>query len=95
MWNLLEGAIPFLAASGYVAEVKDDCNACAACADGTCQFNAISMDENKQKAVIDQAKCMGCGVCEDKCPIRAISLRREPAKGEPLDVEELKGQAGS
>lgn len=95
MWNLLEGALPMIAPSGYVSEVSDDCNACGACAEDTCPFNAISMDDQVQKAVIDLTKCMGCGVCEDVCPIGAISLRREPSKGEPLDIEELKSQRAS
>ncbi|NQT48441.1 MAG: 4Fe-4S binding protein [Chloroflexi bacterium] len=90
MWNLLEGAVPFLAPSGYVAEVSDDCNGCGSCAENTCRFHAISMDDGAQKAVISFEKCMGCGVCEDVCPIGAISLRREPSKGDPLDIEALK-----
>jgi len=89
MWNMLEGAVPIMAPSGYVAEVNDDCNGCAACANGTCKFNAISMDDRAQKAVINEAKCMGCGVCVDVCPVDAISLRREPSKGDPLDLDEL------
>jgi Pyruvate/2-oxoacid:ferredoxin oxidoreductase delta subunit len=90
MWNLLGGTVPIMAPSGYVAEVNDDCNACAECANGTCNFNAISIDENKQKAVIDLTKCMGCGICVDACSRKAIQLRREPSKGDPLDIDELK-----
>jgi len=90
MWNQLGGLVPIMTSSGYVAEVNDDCNACAACADKTCNFNAITIDENKQKAVIDLAKCMGCGVCVDACSRKAIQLRREPSKGDPLDLDELK-----
>jgi len=86
MWNQLEGAIPILAPSGYLAHVDNDCNGCGSC-DDCCPFNAISMDD--EMAVIDQAKCMGCGVCEDVCPIGAISLKLEPSKGEPLDLAEL------
>jgi len=89
MWNLLEGTVPIIAPSGYVAEVSDDCNACAQCADGPCHFNAIAMDDAAGKAVINESKCMGCGVCVDVCPIGAISLRREPSKGDPLDLDEL------
>ena len=48
------------------------------------------MDEKEQKAVIDLAKCMGCGVCVDVCPAKAITLRREPSKGDPLDLDALK-----
>jgi ferredoxin len=47
----------------------------------------------EEMAVIDQGKCMGCGVCEDVCPIGAISLERDPSKGEPLDLAELMGKA--
>jgi ferredoxin len=35
---------------------------------------------------------MGCGVCEDACPVEALHLRREPSKGDPLDLDELKAQ---
>jgi NAD-dependent dihydropyrimidine dehydrogenase PreA subunit len=48
------------------------------------------MDEEGQKAVVNLEKCMGCGVCEDVCQVEAISLRREPSKGDPLDLDELK-----
>jgi ferredoxin len=90
IWNLFGGAIPILAPSGYVSQVNDNCDGCGICADRTCPFNAIGMDEQRKKAIVDSAKCMGCGVCEDRCPIGAISQRREPSKGEPLDIEELK-----
>lgn len=89
MWNLLGGVVPIIAPSGYLAVISDECNACASCADGTCKFNAITLDDGAGKAVINEAKCMGCGVCVDVCPIGAISLRREPSKGEPLDLGEL------
>jgi Pyruvate/2-oxoacid:ferredoxin oxidoreductase delta subunit len=92
MWNQLAGTIPLIASSGYVAEVNDDCNVCGLCADKTCNFNAISMDEKAQKAAIDLAKCMGCGVCVDVCTRKSIQLRREPSKGDPLDVDALKNQ---
>lgn len=92
MWNLWEGALPILAPSGYVSEISDDCNGCGVCAEDTCPFNAISMDEEAGKAVVNLGKCMGCGVCEDQCPTGAMSLRREPSKGLPLDLEELKSQ---
>jgi ferredoxin len=32
---------------------------------------------------------MGCGVCVDVCPVGAISLERDPSKGEPLDIDVL------
>lgn len=88
MWNLLEGAVPIMAPSGYISQISDECNGCGVCVDA-CHFKAISFDEGGQKAVINSGKCMGCGVCEGVCPVGAVSLRREPSKGEPLDIEEL------
>jgi ferredoxin len=78
--------------AGYVSEVTDDCNGCGLCADDICHFDAISMDEAGERAVISQEKCMGCGNCADICPDRAIASRREPSKGDPLDLEELLSQ---
>lgn len=95
MWNMLAGTVPILAPSGYVAEINDDCNGCAVCVGKTCSFNAITMDQEKQKAVIEVAKCMGCGVCVDACPTGALSLRRESSKGAPLDLDALKSGSAS
>jgi ferredoxin len=92
MWNLLEGAVPLLAPSGYVSEITDDCSGCGLCADGVCHFDAVSMDEGGERANISQEKCMGCGICADMCPDRAIHSRRESSKGDPLDLEELLSQ---
>lgn len=87
MWNMLGGMVPIIAPSGYIATVSDDCNGCGSC-DGTCRFGAITLGD--QVAEINVEKCMGCGVCEDVCPIGAIKLVRDPSKGDPLDIDELK-----
>jgi len=88
MWNKLKGAIPFLAPSGYAAEVNDSCSGCGICAD-RCPFHAITMDDTSGKALVDFSTCMGCGVCEDSCSGEGIKLRRESQKGEPLDLDLL------
>jgi heterodisulfide reductase subunit A-like polyferredoxin len=76
-----------LASSGYVAQVDEElCAACGSCAD-SCQFAALSVDGDH--AVVDLAACMGCGVCVAHCPQEAISLLRDPAKGEPLEIQKL------
>ncbi len=90
MWNLLEGTVPIMAPSGYVAEISEDCVGCGTCVDEhACHFNALSMNEDGDKAVVNYDKCMGCGVCEGVCPDASISMKRDAAKGEPLDLDEL------
>ena len=87
-WNNLQGQIPFMAPSGYVARIDDTCTGCGECVE-SCNFNAINMKEDV--AIVDQALCMGCGVCENRCSVGSISLHLEPSKGAPLDLEALKG----
>lgn len=78
---------PMLASSGYVAQTDADlCAACGTCV-GYCQFGAITVDEGQTD--IDYEACMGCGVCVSHCPQEAIMLRREPRKGEPLEIQKL------
>jgi len=90
MWNMLEGAVPFLAPSGYAMRVADGCTGCGACArDDGCPFHAIHMDAAAGRAVVERDKCMGCGACERTCAADALKLERAPDKGEPLDLEEL------
>jgi ferredoxin len=84
---------PMLASSGYVAAVDADlCAVCGLCAD-SCQFAAISVDDGFAR--IDASACMGCGVCVAHCPQEAISLLRDPARGEPLEIQKLVAEAAS
>ncbi len=78
---------PMLAASGYVSQVEAAlCSGCGTCQE-QCQFEAISLVDGLSR--IDEARCMGCGVCVSHCPQQALSLRREAAKGLPLDLNVL------
>jgi NAD-dependent dihydropyrimidine dehydrogenase PreA subunit len=99
MWNMI-GGIPaakeagdlcFLVPSGYVAEVATDiCQGCGTCVDTSNNFDCMTMDEDENHPVIDLTKCMGCGGCEGVCPEGAISLRLDPSKGNPLDIENIR-----
>lgn len=83
--------VPMLASSGYVSQVDlDRCCGCSACAE-SCQFGAITVQDGR--ALVDMGRCMGCGVCASKCPYEAIALRREPARGEPLEIQALLDRA--
>jgi ferredoxin len=41
------------------------------------------------RKVIAVERCLGCGVCVAKCTHNAIELRRDPARGTPLEIEQL------
>ena len=88
--NAHKNGTPMLASSGYVSEVNHDlCIGCGICSD-FCQFDAIRMIDGLSN--VDFEKCMGCGVCESKCEQEAIILKRDPAKGEPLDICALQNE---
>jgi Pyruvate/2-oxoacid:ferredoxin oxidoreductase delta subunit len=84
---------PMLASSGYRAEINLGlCIACENCIP-YCQFGALSMHDSS--AVISSDKCMGCGICVDKCAQDAIQLIRDPSKGEPLEIHQMMEQAAA
>ena len=62
-------------------DVKDQ-----ACVD-VCPFGAIQ--ERDGIVVVDFEACMGCGVCVSRCAQEALTLVREPSKGEPLEIEAI------
>jgi len=88
-----QNGTPMLASSGYIAAVDAElCAACGSCAD-SCQFAAISVEDGFAR--IDASSCMGCGVCVSHCPQEAVSLLRDPAKGEPLEIQRLIAEAAT
>ena len=81
---------PMLISSGYVAQVDETlCASCGTCV-SYCQFRAISKNGS---SMVSTSACMGCGVCVSKCPEGAITLVRDPAKGEPLEIQKLIAEA--
>lgn len=62
--------------SGFVPENDPDlCTGCGICADERCPVGAISIEEDT--AVVDEPRCIGCGLCVTGCPNRAMSLRKK------------------
>jgi heterodisulfide reductase subunit A-like polyferredoxin len=55
----------------------ESCTACEECPD-RCFFDAITVDDT---ALIDEDRCMGCGLCAVTCPAGAISLKEIREEG--------------
>lgn len=79
--------VPMLAPSGYVSSLAPElCKRCGLCVEH-CQFAALSLEDGK--VLLHADACMGCGVCAAICPAGAVTLVRDSAKGEPLDIHRL------
>ena len=85
--EMVERGVPMVASSGYVAEL--DAAACSLCGDcvDACPFRAMTKTDGE--VIHDWERCLGCGVCEVKCPTGAITMVRDERKGVPLDVRML------
>ena len=64
-----------VAKANYVAEIfnLEECSKCELCIDN-CNFKAITMIDDGP--VIDEKRCMGCGVCVVNCPMDVLKLKR-------------------
>lgn len=54
-----------------ICDNAKECDGIAVCPTG-----AISYVENKESLVIDNEKCISCGLCEKECPIGAINVAK-------------------
>lgn len=87
-WNMTNGMLPLFASSGYVAKVNGTCIGCMKCLK-SCHFNALIFSEETDTCCVDVKKCLGCGICVDKCENGAKKMVREIEKGDPLDISNV------
>ncbi|RLB71933.1 MAG: indolepyruvate oxidoreductase [Deltaproteobacteria bacterium] len=59
------------AQDSFLVTIKDNCIACRICVDKF-ECPALSMDKDKNLAVVNQDRCIGCGTCIPVCPVDAI-----------------------
>jgi ferredoxin len=83
-WDNPEAVAP----ANFVTEAGDDCVMCGVCED-RCLFAAITLDDDVGRAVVDPAKCMGCGVCTITCAQETLRLRRLERETPLADAREL------
>ena len=63
-------------ASAFIAELDTEfCTACWTCLE-RCQMSALM--EDLDSVVLDQNRCIGCGLCVSTCPTGALTLVRKP-----------------
>ncbi len=67
-------AMDSIKVGGIVSIIDPDlCSGCLACIQ-VCPYNAISFNEKKRAAEVNEALCKGCGACAATCPSEAPSL---------------------
>jgi len=65
-----------------ICDNAKECNGIAVCKNG-----AISWDDNKKTIIIDNSKCINCGLCEDACMVGAIKFAKDNKEYEKLKKE--------
>jgi len=61
--------------SNFIPQAGEDCLSCGMCVD-RCFFDALTIDDESERAVVDAEKCIGCGVCTLTCPQETLKLIR-------------------
>ena len=76
---------------------ENSCTGCMACI-GKCKKNAITIKDSMvaYNAVIDEDKCVNCGMCEKVCPNNQAAEKRKPIDWkEGWAPENIRGRASS
>ncbi len=71
-------------------KIKDECTGCMACYN-ICPVSAISLDKNEYGfiiPVIDEARCINCGMCDKVCPIEGKASHILPDEEFDKEIEE-------
>lgn len=66
-------------------KICDNAKECSGIA--VCPTGAISWDDEKESIVVDNSKCISCGLCEKECPIGAFSVAKTDEEYKKLKKE--------
>ncbi|HOT43915.1 MAG TPA: 4Fe-4S binding protein [Spirochaetota bacterium] len=78
------------AAAGYSVEFAEKkCKWHGTCQE-VCPVGAIKVDKTSKNWTYDKDACIGCELCVEHCPEKALSFYRDNAKPVPLDIEIVK-----
>ncbi len=70
-WDNMSALLP----SNFIPQAGEDCLSCRMCVD-RCFFDALTIDEESERAIVDPEKCIGCGVCTLTCSQDTLKLIR-------------------
>ena len=70
-WDNMSALLP----SNFIPQAGEDCLACEMCMD-RCFFDALTIDEESERVIVNPEKCIGCGVCTLTCPQETLELIR-------------------
>ncbi len=81
--------VPGAVNSSYTARIDAlKCTQCDTCFDRRCQIKAISKEDGYN--AVNEAKCIGCGLCVSACPSKAAGLyRKDTAAITPPPADEM------
>ncbi|EPR30351.1 ferredoxin-dependent glutamate synthase [Alkalidesulfovibrio alkalitolerans DSM 16529] len=63
----------------HVDRDREACIDCQVCV-RQCSYGVHTFDENRQKVVHDNTKCVGCHRCAALCPTQCLTIRRKPSE---------------
>ncbi len=92
LWRVLPHVDPAIGGKvsrmpGVSVAVNEACKGCKLCTRDVCFVDAIQMADGR--AVIDPARCRGCGRCLEVCPLEAIDLTIAPSAAVQQSIDRI------
>ncbi|MEJ5186517.1 MAG: 4Fe-4S binding protein [Candidatus Geothermincolales bacterium] len=69
--------------NGYLRTICNCCPCCCAFFRARLQLGLETVSPSGYVARVEEEECIGCGVCEERCPVKAVELEGERAVVDP------------